>query len=282
MAMAGLVGMGSPHNQGDKTPLIPDAVFCALFERAHRIVGSGKELLDLRDDLDSIAARLKKQTKWTVRAVKSSHLADQGWVGGLDAFNRALVELRTACYIVLASTSGCRNHELANVQSNAHLRTQDDKGTVYHWMRSRSDKTDAGIHDWMIPETSVRALRIMERWAEPYQSMIAVELAELRRANPHDPQITEAQKHRQTLFLGVSLKKGNQARALSLGAHERSRLDFRVAICSDRPRTQHRMLRDGGIDGLLDYSNSLFCERNCLCFLTVGSLRQLASHCCLP
>lgn len=215
MAMAGLVGIGSPHNQGDKTPLIPDAVFCALFERAHRIVGSGKELLDLRDDLDSIAAQLKKQTKWTVRAVKSSHLADQGWVGGLDAFNRALVELRTACYIVLASTSGCRNHELANVQSNAHLRTQDDKGTVYHWMRSRSDKTDAGIHDWMIPETSVRALRIMERWAEPYQSMIAVELAELRRANPHDPQITEAQKHRRTLFLGVSLKKGNQARTLS-------------------------------------------------------------------
>lgn len=35
------------------------------------------------------------------------------------------------------------------------------------------------------------------------------------------------------------------------------------------------MLRDGSIDGLLDYSHPLFCERNCLCFLTVGSLRQL-------
>lgn len=34
------------------------------------------------------------------------------------------------------------------------------------------------------------------------------------------------------------------------------------------------MLRDGGIDGLLDYSHPLFCEPNCLCFLTVGSLRQ--------
>lgn len=35
------------------------------------------------------------------------------------------------------------------------------------------------------------------------------------------------------------------------------------------------MLRDGGIDGLLDCSHPLFCERNCLYFLTVGSLRQL-------
>ncbi|RMQ37046.1 integrase [Pseudomonas amygdali] len=215
MAMAGLVGSGSPHNQSGKTPLIPDAVFCALFERAHRIVECGKALIDLRDAIDAIAIQLKTQTKWTVWAAKNSYLAAHGRVGGLDAFNHALVELRTACYIVLASTSGCRNHELANVQSNAHLRTHDDEGTVYHWMRSRSDKTDAGIHDWMIPETSVRALRLMERWAAPYQSMIAVELAELRRANPHDPQITEAQKHRQTLFLGVSLKKGKQARALS-------------------------------------------------------------------
>lgn len=35
------------------------------------------------------------------------------------------------------------------------------------------------------------------------------------------------------------------------------------------------MLRDGGIDGLLGCSHPLFCERNCLYFLTVGSLRQL-------
>lgn len=35
------------------------------------------------------------------------------------------------------------------------------------------------------------------------------------------------------------------------------------------------MLRDGGIDGMLGYSHPLLCEHNCLCFLTVGSLRQL-------
>lgn len=215
MAMAGLVGSGSPHNQGGKTPLIPDAVFCALFERAYQLVEGGKALLDLRDALDAIAVQRKGQTQWAIWPAKNRHLAAHGREGGLDAFNQALVDLRTACYIVLASTSGCRNHELANVQSNAHHRTQDDQGTVYHWMRSRSDKTDTGIHDWMIPEAAVRALRLMERWATPYQAMIAVELAERRRTNPHDPQITEAQNHRQTLFLGVSMKKGKQARALS-------------------------------------------------------------------
>jgi hypothetical protein len=124
-----------------------------------------------------------------------------GWHGGLRAFNKALSDLRTACYIVMASTSGCRNHELVNVQSGAHHRTQDDEGTVYHWMRSHSDKTDTGAHDWMIPEVAVRALRLMERWSSPYQTIIAAEIAQRRRANPHDPQIAEAHKHRHALFL---------------------------------------------------------------------------------
>src|SRR3546814_2886374 len=59
-----------------------------------------------------------------------------------------------------------------------------------------SDLTDAGIHDWMIPDAAVRALRLMERWAAPYQAMIAAEIVQRRRANPLDPQITEAHKHR--------------------------------------------------------------------------------------
>jgi hypothetical protein len=214
MAMAGLVGRGSPYNTSSKTPLIPDAVFCALFDRANRLVDSGNVLLDLRDNMDAISAQYKMRVE-SARIAKSRYLDAQGWEGGLDSYNHALIELRTACYIVLASTSGCRNHELANVQSNAHIRTQDDEGNFYHWLRSRSDKTDAGAHDWMIPETAVRALRLMERWAASYQRMVAVEITELRQVNPHDPQIAEAKKHRHTLFLGVSMKMGKQARAIS-------------------------------------------------------------------
>lgn len=213
-AMAGLTGSGAPHKQGGKTPLIPDDAFCILFERAYQQVERGHQLVDLRDKLDALMAPRKGLSGFDISRAKNRHLDALGWEGGLRAFNKELTNLRTACYIVLASTSGCRNHELANVQSGACHRTQDDEGIVYHWMRSRSDKTDAGIHDWMIPKAAVRALRLMERWVLPYQAMITVEIVQRRRTNPHDPQIIEAHKHRHALFLGVAMG-GNQVRTLS-------------------------------------------------------------------
>ncbi|GLZ86692.1 integrase [Metapseudomonas resinovorans] len=215
-ALAGLTGRGV---QGNKTPLLPDDVFCTLFERAYQQVECGQHLLDRRDALDALIAQRKDQrmgqSPKTINRAKNHHLDTLGWIGGVRAFNKALIDLRTACYIVLASTSGCRNHELAGVQLGAHHRTQDDEGSIYHWMRSRSEKTDAGIHDWMIPEAAVRALRLMERWAAPFQTIIAAEIVLRRRANPFDPQIVEAHQHRHAIFLGVVLKKHNQIRTLS-------------------------------------------------------------------
>lgn len=210
-AMAGTLGM---PNVG-KTPLIPDNVFCTLFEQAHKQVERGKLLLDLRDDLDNIASKAGVQKKFDVIRSKNQRLREMGWEGGLRKFNSSLLGLRTACYIVLASTSGCRNHELANLQSGAHRRTEDDDGTIYHWMRSESEKTDEGIHNWMIPEAGVRALRAMERWATPYQAMISDEIVKRRLINPQDPQITEAHAHRNSLFLGINSSEGIQARTLS-------------------------------------------------------------------
>lgn len=210
-AMAGMIG----HVYGGSTPLIPDDVFCTLFEKAHQQVERGKLLLDLRDNLDSVASKVDTKGKSDVIRSKNKHLRAVGWEGGLKAFNRSLLDLRTACYIILASTSGCRNHELANLQSGAHRRTEDDDGTVYHWMRSASEKTDEGIHDWMIPEVAVRAIRIMERWATPYQAKISNEINKRRLIDPSDPRISEARAHQNSLFLGVYTNDENQARTLT-------------------------------------------------------------------
>lgn len=207
-AMAGTIGTPC----GGKTPLIPDDVFCTLFEQANQQVERGKLLLDLRDGLEAVAAERKNLKNRAVYDAKNRYLNSMGWKGGVKAFSKSLLDLRTTCYIVLASTSGCRNHELTNVQTGAHRRTEDDEGTIYHWMRSKSEKTDEGIHDWMIPEAAVRAIRVMERWAVPYQAMIANEIIQRRRTNPRDPEIAEAHKHRNSLFLGVEC---NQARTLS-------------------------------------------------------------------
>lgn len=222
LAMAGLTGRGAKNCS---TPLIPDDVFCSLFERAYLQVEQGQQLLDMRDALDAITAQQTGMALRTASVAKNYYLNTLGWKGGQLAFNMALINLRTACYIVLASTSGCRNHELCNLQSGAHHRTQNDRGGVYHWMRARSEKTGAGIHDWMIPEAAVRALRLMERWALPYQSMIVTEIARRRHTNPRDPEIGEAHKHCRALFLGVDTKGGNLVRTLSnlsVNAHLKS------------------------------------------------------------
>ena len=210
-AIAGRIGF----IPGAGTPLIPDDIFCTLFEQAHQQVEHGMSMFELRDGLQTTAEKHKRLSDRGIYDAKTRYLNSMGWKGGLRKFNRSLISLRTACYIVLASTSGCRNHELANLQSGAHHRTEDDEGTIYHWMRSKSEKTDEGMHDWMIPEAAVRAIRVMEHWAAPYQAKIAAEINQRRRINTQDPQITEAKKHAHSLFLGLPTKNDNTVRTLS-------------------------------------------------------------------
>lgn len=209
--LAGCLG----RDRRSKTPLIPDDVFTTLFQAAYALVKRGDELLDLRDALDAVAGGRQEQHHQTIKAAKNRHLKANGWNGGLDGFKAALFQLRTACYIVVASLSGCRNHELAYVQRGACYRTEDDEGEAYWWMRSQSDKTGAGKTEWMVPEAAVEALRVMDRWAVPYQAMISEEIAQRRAVNPQDPEITEAQKHASAVFLGADKLKGNRTRTLS-------------------------------------------------------------------
>lgn len=239
--LAGLTGSDSCVNGGNKTPLIPDAIFCTLFEKAYQHVQHGKALLDLRDEIDTIGSTCKRNAPYnSIIYRKNCRLAALGWKEGLEVFNKTLLDLRTACYIVLASTTGCRNHELANVNAGSLHRTEDDDGTIFHWMRSRSEKTNIGIHDWMIPESAVRALRVMERWAEPYQKTIAKEIATRRQINLHDPEIARAQKHLHALFLGI---KGHQARTLSLTAWNRYIKTYAKDVGQNWHLTTHQFRR---------------------------------------
>jgi hypothetical protein len=85
-------------------------------------------------------------------------------------------------------------------------------------MRSQSTKTGAGQTEWMISEAAVTALRVMERWAKPYQDQISAEVEARRARNPRDPEIAEAMRHQTALFLGAEPRRGNQVRTLSGGA----------------------------------------------------------------
>lgn len=197
--LAQRTGANALHNQQSRTPLIPDEVFCAMFEKACTHIDRADYLLQLRDELAAINSSLLSTGQ--KERLKLEKLLALGYSDGQLGLRIELTDLRTACYIVLASTSGCRNHELANLQIGAHHKTHEEDGVIYHWMRSVSSKTYAGVCDWMIPPIGVRAIRIMERWAEPYQKQISDEIIARRKVNPQDPEIAEATKHARCLFL---------------------------------------------------------------------------------
>lgn len=217
--MAGLTGRGSSY-RGGQTPLMPDEVFTKLFQRAWSLVQDADTLLDVRDSL--IAAR---QTRGRDLRGSSSH-AEQQLIrrrtsAGTSEYRAALVELRTACYVVVASLSGCRNHELAFIETGACYSTEvsegpDDEPKIFWWLRSRSTKTGEGRSEWMVPEAAVTTLRIMERWARPYQALIDTEISERRSVDPLDAEIAEAELHRRAVFLAATPKKRNQVRTMSV------------------------------------------------------------------
>ncbi|EPM81784.1 hypothetical protein A260_28606, partial [Pseudomonas syringae pv. actinidiae ICMP 19068] len=100
LAIAGLTR--SRRRAGGKTPLIPDDTFCTLFDRAYQQVERGQHLLDILDALNDLQVHRKGTQNEGTRAAKNMYLSGVGWEGGLNAFNKMLRNLRTACYIVLA------------------------------------------------------------------------------------------------------------------------------------------------------------------------------------
>lgn len=180
-----------------------------LFQQSWELIGNSNHLFNLRDNKDRIE--------------------ELGWTEGLAKLNERLLDLRSACYIVLAVTSGYRNHELAYIKNDPDnpdpakrhpwYSSQDDEGIRYWWLRSRSDKTYTGDTEWMIPDKAVEALKVMERWAVPYQQQIEDEIKDRKAINPHDPQIIEASRHRHALFLGKT-----QDQRIRVGAYPVQRL----------------------------------------------------------
>lgn len=216
--LAGLTGRGSGY-RGGQTPLMPDEVFTELFQRAWSLIEDADALLDLRDELIVVRQAMGRDLRGMASPAEREVVRRWGWAGTSE-YRSALLELRTACYVVVASLSGCRNHELAFVEAGACYSTDvsgapDDEPQVCWWLRSHSTKTGEGRTQWMIPEAAVTALRVMERWARPYQALIDAEIAGRRSVDPSDSEIAEAERHRRAVFLAATPLKRNQVRTMS-------------------------------------------------------------------
>lgn len=232
---------GSNKNKGNRTPLIPDGVFVALFKRAWEIVEAANTLLDFRDEVQRLEDTMDGLNPRYIRSVKTATLRRAG-IAGYRELKTKLVDVRTASYIVIASLSGCRNHELANLRASCYYSTDED-GERFWWIKSKSTKTFAGDTEWMVPEAVVTALRIMERWAAPYQHLLDQEIDDYGSEDKTDIRIAEAQAHRGALFVGLDLKKGNLVRTLGLQALNNDLKTFATACGADWDLSSHQFRR---------------------------------------
>ncbi|MCX4147687.1 MULTISPECIES: hypothetical protein [Paraburkholderia] len=198
-----LSGYGKSRRiEGRKTPLIPHEQFAQLFQAAWALVQRADYLLDLRDALAEVERAAHGLTRQTVNVRKAKSLQALGWNEGVKTLYIELTKLRTACYIVVASLSGCRNHELAFLRKGCCYSTEDSDGVRYWWMRSRSSKTDEGHTEWMIPEAAVTAIGVMERWAAPLHVELNEEIDRLCREGAAVDAIADAEDHIDALFVG--------------------------------------------------------------------------------
>jgi hypothetical protein len=200
---------------GNTTPLLSDELFSALFQKAWAIVEAADEILDLRDAVLNLDPPPAATNAKYVQSLKWTHLKSLGWLENTSKFISDLVDIRTACYIVIASLSGCRNHEISFLRSKSYYSTEDDEGERYWWMRSKSTKTDEGFTEWMIPDAAVTALKVMDRWAAPAQAMLRAQIDAYRENDPNDPRIGVAQEHLDAVFVGTDKAKDSQVRTVS-------------------------------------------------------------------
>lgn len=203
-------------SEGRTTPLIPHTEFSLLFQASWSLVQRAHRLLDLRDLTASVDSSSKELSRATTNEKKNRLLAEKGWTEGVKALGRELTTVRTACYVVIASLSGCRNHELTFLGIDSWYSSEGADGERYWWMKSRSLKTDEGRTEWMIPEAAVTAIKVMERWSAPLRSELNDEIDQLRLCGTDASALADAQDHHGAIFLGRDSRKGNLVRTVSI------------------------------------------------------------------
>lgn len=237
------LGLKDGLDQDDKTPLIPDKMFEVLFRSAWNVVVQAPALLDHRDALDEVERRNPKLVPKYVTMKKNDVLVQRGFKGTCRTLNVAVNNIRTACYIVIASLSGCRNHELGNLQIGCYYSTCDAEGNVYWWMRSQSSKTEAGHTEWMVPEAAITAIRVLERWGEPCRQMLQAEIKGLAEGALRRKDLGYPEEHVNALFLGVDLRHNCLVRTLSVQAVNNALKDFAAKAGLDWKLASHQFRR---------------------------------------
>lgn len=147
-----------PSGRTGMTPVIPRSVQRMLFAHCEARLAEAEDLFRARD------------------------------AGEIGASSRApITAIRDAVLYLLQISSGMRNSESTGVTSGC-WRTEQRNGVTHHWVRTREIKTTGGTEvDFLVPAEAIRALEILQRYAQPLQARLAHEAPWLAGLLAHGP-----------------------------------------------------------------------------------------------
>lgn len=244
--LSGLTGNPGSRREGE-TKIIPNHILASLFTSSVDAINDAERLLVLRAGVDALRSERNFQIK------SNSYLAEQGWSKGLQKLGAEISSLLTSCMIVVFTTTGIRLHELAHIgagryhaltnKTGGYYSVIGDDGEHYYWIRTRSDKTKAGVAEFLATELTVTALQVAERITAPLREQLSYDIALLKVERPNDPRWVEKSQHSHAVFLGASSLKANDIRTLSADALS-GRLDRYVeSLQLDWSLTSHQFRR---------------------------------------
>jgi hypothetical protein len=134
-----------------KTPIIPDTVLIPLCQYTKGYLDNADTLLNARDNGDG--------------SVK----------------NEDLTQLRDSCLFWILLTTGMRIHEVCGIKRGDY-RTETKDDETFYYVKSVSDKTEAGYVEWIAPKIAIDAIKVLERYSLPLQHELSDALV-LARAN---------------------------------------------------------------------------------------------------
>lgn len=160
-----------------RTELIPLQKAAQLFSAALEHLTNADVLLRLQDYLeeDWASASTRVTRKAWGDGVKKVKVREAGFKDVYE-YESALIDIRTAAYIVLAQSTGCRVHELGDIRSGC-VYSEVVNGVTYWWLKSTTRKVGDGPQRWLAPEIVEKAVAILERFSQPLQRRVLAELA---------------------------------------------------------------------------------------------------------
>lgn len=206
----------------------------------------------LRDELESdwLLASESMDRKYWGEKVKGPRVRQAGFEDVYE-YESALADIRTAAYIILALTTGCRVHELGDIRVGCLYQEIVD-GETYWWLKSSTRKIGDGPERWLAPAIAERAVTALLWLSAPLRQQISLELAFAREQaqNPMSDseraklavKTLELERNSSRLFLSAS---GGSVTSTETKAHNKQLKAFaiRKGLQFATPLATHRFRR---------------------------------------